>query len=48
MNYPALYHRLLHGHAALNDRFARDVIAMALAGIQPVPRDRTRSDPASH
>jgi AcrR family transcriptional regulator len=30
-----LYHRLLHGHAALNDRFVRDVVDMTLAGIQP-------------
>jgi AcrR family transcriptional regulator len=35
--YGPLYHRLLHGHAALNDRFVRDVIDMALGGIQPVP-----------
>ncbi len=35
--YGALYHRLLHGHAPLNDRFATDVIDMALGGIQPVP-----------
>jgi AcrR family transcriptional regulator len=34
--YGALYHRLLHGHGPLNDRFVRDVIDMALAGIQPV------------
>src|SRR3984957_4440982 len=35
--YGALYHRLLHGHGPLNDRFVRDVIDMALGGIQPVP-----------
>jgi AcrR family transcriptional regulator len=35
MLYGPLYHRLLHGHAALNDRFVRDVVDMALAGIQP-------------
>jgi Tetracyclin repressor-like, C-terminal domain len=35
--YGALYHRLLHGHAPLNDRFVRDVIDMVLGGIQPVP-----------
>jgi AcrR family transcriptional regulator len=34
--YGALYHRLLHGHGPLNDRFVRDVIDMALGGIQPV------------
>jgi Tetracyclin repressor-like, C-terminal domain len=33
--YGPLYHRLLHGHAPLNDRFVRDVVDMALAGIQP-------------
>src|SRR5690242_3883860 len=35
--YGPLYHRLLHGHAPLNDRFTRDVIDMALGGIQPAP-----------
>jgi AcrR family transcriptional regulator len=38
--FGALYHRLLHGHAPLNDRFVRDVVDMALNGIQPTP-DRT-------
>ncbi|MGP8000720.1 MAG: TetR/AcrR family transcriptional regulator [Streptosporangiaceae bacterium] len=33
--YGPLYHRLLHGHAPLNDRFVRDVVDMALNGIQP-------------
>jgi AcrR family transcriptional regulator len=33
--YGPLYHRLLHGHAALNDRFVREVVDMALHGIQP-------------
>jgi len=28
------YHRLLHGHAPLNDRFGRDVADLALNGIQ--------------
>lgn len=32
--YGPLYHRLLHGHAPLTDRFVQDVIAMALSGIQ--------------
>ena len=32
--YGPLYHRLLHGHAPLDDRFTQDVIDMALAGIQ--------------
>ncbi len=35
--YGALYHRLLHGHAPLNDRFAQEVIDMVLGGIQPLP-----------
>jgi AcrR family transcriptional regulator len=32
-----LYHRLLHGHAPLNDRFVTNVIDMALSGILPRP-----------
>jgi AcrR family transcriptional regulator len=32
-----LYHRLLHGHAPLNDRFVRNIVDMALHGIQPTP-----------
>ena len=35
MLYGPLYHRLLHGHAPLNDRFVRDVVDTALAGIAP-------------
>jgi AcrR family transcriptional regulator len=31
--YGPIYHRLLHGHAPLNDRFVRDVIDTALNGI---------------
>ena len=31
--YGPLYHRLLHGHAPLNDRFVQDVVDMALSGI---------------
>ena len=31
--YGPLYHRLLHGHAPLDDQFVEDVIDMALAGI---------------
>ncbi len=30
--YGAVYHRLLHGHAELTDRFARDVVELALNG----------------
>jgi AcrR family transcriptional regulator len=32
--YGPLWHRLLHGHAPLNDRFTQAVIDMALNGIQ--------------
>ena len=32
--YGPLYHRLLHGHAPLNDRFTVDVVDMALRGVQ--------------
>jgi AcrR family transcriptional regulator len=31
--YGPLYHRLLHGHAPLNERFLRDVIDTVLAGL---------------
>jgi AcrR family transcriptional regulator len=43
--YGPLYHRLLHGHAPLGDRFTRDVIDMALHGIQPTPPPPTQSPP---
>jgi AcrR family transcriptional regulator len=33
--YGPIYHRLLHGHAPLNDRFVRDVVDTALDGIAP-------------
>ncbi|MGD0700048.1 MAG: TetR/AcrR family transcriptional regulator [Trebonia sp.] len=32
--YGPLYHRLLHGHAPLDDQFVDDVVDMALRGIQ--------------
>ena len=32
--YGPLYHRLLHGHAPLDDDFVEDVVDMALRGIQ--------------
>jgi AcrR family transcriptional regulator len=35
--FGALYHRMLHGHAPLNDRFVREVVDMAINGIQPRP-----------
>jgi AcrR family transcriptional regulator len=31
--YGPLYHRLLHGHAPLDDQFVTDVVDMALSGI---------------
>jgi AcrR family transcriptional regulator len=33
MVYGPLYHRLLHGHAPLTERFMRDVVDTALGGI---------------
>jgi AcrR family transcriptional regulator len=33
MLYGPLYHRLLHGHAPLNERFLRDVVDTTLTGI---------------
>jgi hypothetical protein len=30
-----IYHRLLHGHAPLNDRFVRDFVDRALGGLMP-------------
>jgi AcrR family transcriptional regulator len=32
--YGPLYHRLLHGHAPLDDRFVDDIVELALRGIQ--------------
>jgi len=40
--YGPVYHRLLHGHAPLNDRFVRDIIDTALNGLAPVPPRRYR------
>ena len=37
--YGSMYHRLLHGHAPLSDRFVRDVVNMVLDGIRPGGRD---------
>jgi AcrR family transcriptional regulator len=37
--YGPLYHRLLHGHAPLNDRFVREVIDMVLDGVRRDGRD---------
>jgi AcrR family transcriptional regulator len=33
--YGPLYHRLLHGHAPLDDQFVDELVEMALRGIQP-------------
>jgi AcrR family transcriptional regulator len=35
MLYGPLYHRLLHGHAPLSERFVRDVVDTTLNGIMP-------------
>jgi AcrR family transcriptional regulator len=35
--YGPLYHRLLHGHAPLDDQFVDDVVEMVLRGISPLP-----------
>jgi AcrR family transcriptional regulator len=35
--YGPVYHRLLHGHAPLSDRFATSVIELALSGILASP-----------
>jgi len=42
--YGPFYHRLLHRHAPLNDRFTTDVIDMALRGIRPAPDAAPGSD----
>jgi AcrR family transcriptional regulator len=39
MVYGPLYHRLLHGHAPLNERFVRDVVDTALDGLTGHGRD---------
>jgi AcrR family transcriptional regulator len=35
--YGALYHRLLHGHAPVSDRFVRDVVDMVVASVSTTP-----------
>jgi AcrR family transcriptional regulator len=40
--YGPLYHRLLHGHSPLTDRFARQVVDLALNGILDGQRRRGR------
>ncbi|MFL6163527.1 MAG: TetR/AcrR family transcriptional regulator [Jatrophihabitantaceae bacterium] len=39
--YGALYHRLLHGHAPLTDRFVAEVIDMTLQGVAATPTGRS-------
>jgi AcrR family transcriptional regulator len=38
--YGPVYHRLLHGHAPLTDRFAQDVVDAALTGVAVSPPAR--------
>ena len=33
--YGPIYHRMLHGHAPLDERFARNLVDTILAGIAP-------------
>jgi AcrR family transcriptional regulator len=40
--YGAIYHRLLHGHAPVTDRFVTQVVDTALNGIAPTPARRNR------
>jgi AcrR family transcriptional regulator len=42
--YGPLYHRLLHGHAPLNDDFVQHAIDMALHGIQAPPTAQAHGD----
>lgn len=42
--YGPLYHRLLHGHAPLNDRFVQDVVETALAGLGSAPAAATSKE----
>ena len=44
--YGPVYHRLLHGHAPLNDRFIRDVIDTTLGGIMPPAPSSPAASPA--
>jgi AcrR family transcriptional regulator len=39
--YGPLYHRLLHGHAPLSDRFVQDVVDAALVGVAGAPARTT-------
>jgi AcrR family transcriptional regulator len=48
--YGPIYHRLLHGHAPVNDRFVRDVVDAVLGGIMPgaAPAALEPRSPADH
>lgn len=37
--YGSMYHRLLHGHAPLSDRFVREAVDTVLDGIRPGPAE---------
>jgi AcrR family transcriptional regulator len=45
--YGPLYHRLLHGHAAVDDEFVTDVVDMALSGIYSVRGEGGLPSPVS-
>jgi AcrR family transcriptional regulator len=45
--YGPVYHRLLHGHAPLTDRFVRDIIETVLRGIAPQPLQRPARPPGT-
>jgi AcrR family transcriptional regulator len=40
--YGALFHRLLHAHAPLSERFVTDVVDASLAGLETKPRKKTK------
>ncbi|MDP9075410.1 MAG: TetR/AcrR family transcriptional regulator [Actinomycetota bacterium] len=40
--YGPIYHRLLHGHAPLSDRFVADLVDAVLGGLQPQAAARSR------
>lgn len=42
--YGPIYHRLLHGHAPVNDRFVRDVVDIVLGGIRQRPEPSPEPD----
>jgi AcrR family transcriptional regulator len=48
--YGPIYHRLMHGHAPLNDRFVQDVVDAVLGGIMPGAAQAALEprSPASH